>query len=134
MNDKQILKNKKNLLPGSGVSYHQFDKPQKDILNTFISPLKKGCIVFTTKEMTALCPLTSFPDQYSVEITYVPNKLCIESKSAKHYFGAFRDYQGFIEMIAQKIYDDWFEVLQPKELIVNLVMNPRGGVAIEVNI
>ncbi len=132
MNDKQVLKDKKKLLPGSGMSYHQFKQPHNKILQLFDTPLKLDSLVeFSTNEMTALCPLTGFPDQYEVHVTYMPKLWCVESKSAKHYFGAFRNYKGFIEKVAQKIFDDWYIVTLPKYLEVKIKMNPRGGVAIE---
>jgi 7-cyano-7-deazaguanine reductase len=82
--------------------------------------------------MTALCPLTSFPDQYDVQVSYIPAEKCIESKSAKFYFGAFRDYGGFIETIAEKILADWMKASGSVDVKVDITMNPRGGVAINV--
>lgn len=131
--DKEAIK---SLAPGSGMSYHQFKTPEPAILQTFDSPITQpnALVEFRTKEMTGLCPLTSFPDQYEVIVSYVPHKKCVESKSAKHYFGAFRDYGGFIETIAQKIFDDWLAVTGAQHLKVDITMNPRGGVAISTTI
>ncbi len=132
MKDKALLRDGKKLLPGSGMSYHKFKKPAGRILQVFKSPLKDGIITFETNEVSALCPLTSQPDWYKVKIEYMPCVWCIESKSAKLYFGAYRDFPGFIETIAQKIYDDWKHSCSPKWLCVTIEMAPRGGIAIKV--
>jgi 7-cyano-7-deazaguanine reductase len=122
----------------SGLSYHQFEEPTWKILQTFENPSIKEShrdlqkITFETKEVTALCPLTGFPDYYHVKITYIPVKKCIESKSAKFYFGAYRDYRGFIETITKKILDDWKKACKPRWIEVNITMNPRGGISINV--
>jgi len=131
--DEELLNDEKALLPGSGISYHQFKQPDKRILRTFEKPGKKDySVVFSTKELTALCPLTGMPDYYTLEITYVPDKKCIESKSAKLYFHSFRDAGMFIEALTNKIADDWEEVCSPKYLKVVNTMNPRGGIPISV--
>lgn len=131
MNDKEMLKNKDKMMPGGGVSWHKFEEPSWKILTTFPSPLKSyGEVTLSTNEMTALCPLTGFPDQYKLFITYVPRRVCVESKSAKFYFGAYRDFPGFLETITQKLFDDFTKAANPIYLKVDLEMNPRGGVAI----
>lgn len=133
MKDSQLIKNSKKMLPGSGLSWHKFKNPDYRILQTFINPAKdESEVTFITDELTSLCPLTGFPDQYILKITYRPKYYCIESKSAKFYFGAFRDYKGFIEKVAEKIYSDWLSACKPEYLKIDLTMNSRGGVAINV--
>lgn len=133
MNDKELLKNKRKLLPGSGLSWHKFKTPDYRILQSFTNPASNASeISFLTNEMTALCPLTGFPDQYTVKLSYIPTRKCIESKSAKFYFGAFRDYPGFIEQIAEKIFMDWIIASDPQSIRLEITMNQRGGVAIQV--
>ena len=36
--DEKLLNDDKAILPGSGISYHQFKKPDSRILKTFESP------------------------------------------------------------------------------------------------
>jgi len=131
--DEQLLNNAESLLPGSGIPFHQFKEPDSRILGTFDSPEKKlFTVVFSTKELTALCPLTGMPDYYTLEISYIPNKKCIESKSAKFYFHSFRDTGMFIEALTNKIADDWYNVCMPRYLKVTNTMNARGGIPITV--
>lgn len=132
MKDKDLLRDKSKLLPGSGLSWHAFKSPSAEILNCFDNPGVTGTVTVSTDELTALCPLTSFPDQYTVTISYVPDKRCVESKSAKFYFGSFRNFQGFIEALAVRMYNDWAAACSPKELVVDIVMKSRGGVVIRV--
>jgi len=132
--EEKLLEDEKALLPGSKVKWYQFSEPKKEILRTFPSPKPEAEfeVVIETEEMTALCPLTGHPDFYYVKVSYVPDKLCVESKSIKFYFGAFRNYNGFIETIANKILDDLVEVLKPRKASVCIRMKPRGGIPITV--
>ncbi len=128
------------LKPGGGISYHQFEEPSSNILQTFPAPTaippitdRGHTITFSCdQEITALCPLTGQPDFYSVVITYQPHELCIESKSAKLYFGSYRNVKGFIEELALRMLTDWVKVCSPKFIRITLTMAPRGGIAIEV--
>jgi len=134
MDEKDLLNNDKSLLPGGGISWHQFKEPDSRILRTFNNP-KPGLdyeVIFSTQELTALCPLTSMPDFYTLRISYVPNLKCIESKSAKFYFHSYRNYGAFIETLANKIADDWQKVCSPNHLKVELTMAARGGIPITV--
>ena len=132
--EQKLLNDKAALLPGGGLSWHQFKEPDPRILRTFDNPNKKNSytIKISTTELTALCPLTSFPDYYSLLIDYSPDQKCIESKSAKFYFHSFRNYGGFIETLANKIADDWVRVCDPRRLKIELTMNARGGIPITV--
>jgi len=132
--DAELMNDDKAILPGSGISYHQFKEPNARILKTFDSPNKElpFTIVFSTKELTALCPLTGMPDYYTLEISYVPAEKCIESKSAKFYFHSFRDAGMFIEKLTNKIADDWRAACAPQYLKVTNTMAARGGIPITV--
>jgi len=132
--EEKLVNDDKALLPGSGITWHQFSEPDYRILKTFDNPKKEMpfTIEFSTKELTALCPLTSMPDFYDLKISYIPALKCIESKSAKFYFHSFRSYGAFIETLANKIADDWVKACSPKYLKVDLTMNARGGIPINV--
>jgi len=132
--EQKLLEDSKAMEPGSGVSFHQFKEPDARILKTFDSPEQtlSFIVTFSTKELTALCPLTSMPDYYMLEIEYMPNQLCIESKSAKFYFHSFRDAGMFIEALTNKIADDWNKICKPKYLKVTNTMAARGGIPITV--
>ena len=45
---------------------------------------------FTVPEFTSLCPLTGQPDFATITIRYVPDGYCVEMKSLKLYFFAYR--------------------------------------------
>ncbi len=112
--------------------YHNF--PHKGIIECFLSPTSEDyTVVFETEEFTSLCPKTGQPDFGSIEISYRPNKLCIESKSLKLYLFAFRGFQGFMESITNKIAEDLAEACQPKWLLVVGNYAKRGGVGIQIS-
>ena len=45
-------------------------------------------IKFNCPEFTSLCPITGQPDFATIYISYIPDKLCVESKSLKLTFSA----------------------------------------------
>lgn len=89
-------------------------------------------IEFDCPEFTSLCPVTGQPDFAHITITYVPDALCIESKSLKFYLGSFRNVGMFHEEITNRILDEVIAVCRPRRATVRGRMNPRGGIAIEV--
>ncbi len=91
-------------------------------------------ITFETSEFTSLCPITGQPDFGTIKIEYIPDTLCVESKSLKLYLFAFRQTGTFYEEIVNRIYTDLFETLKPRRLIVNGDFTPRGGILSSVKI
>jgi 7-cyano-7-deazaguanine reductase len=91
-------------------------------------------ITFETSEFTSLCPITGQPDFGTIKIEYIPDTLCVESKSLKLYLFAFRQTGTFYEEIVNRIYSDLFETLKPRRLIVNGDFTPRGGILSSVKI
>lgn len=87
-------------------------------------------VTFETKEFTSVCPKTGQPDYAEVEITYIPDEKCIESKSLKFYLWSFRDYGGYSEQIASKIVDDIVFAINPKIVTVIVKQNIRGGLSL----
>lgn len=85
-----------------------------------------------TREFTSLCPKTGQPDFAEIDIKYIPNKLCVESKSLKLYLFSYRNTGSFMETIVNQIADDLFALMQPKQLTVVGEFAPRGGIAIIV--
>ena len=49
----------------------------------------------TIPEFTCLCPMTGQPDFATLELEYVPDRLCIELKALKLYIWSFRDRGAF---------------------------------------
>jgi len=130
---KELLSDKNSLLPGSGLTWFQIDEPCADILRTFENPSDLEYeVILSSEELTAMCPLTGFPDFYNLEITYSPDKKCIESKSFKFYIGSFREAGMFIETLTNKIANDIMIACNPNYLCVSNTMKARGGVPITV--
>ena len=82
-------------------------------------------------EFTCLCPKTSQPDFASLEISYIPDQLLVESKALKLYLFSYRNQGIFHEFVTNKIANDLQEILKAKVLIVKGDFMPRGGIAIK---
>ena len=99
-------------------------------LETFAAPRTVTDVSMTSDEVTAVCPVTGQPDQYTVTIRYTPNALCIESKSLKLYFQQFRNEGIFCEAFAARIARDVMDTIKPVRVTVNVVQKARGGITI----
>ena len=104
-------------------------EPSKD-LETFSNPRPENdfSISIRIPEFTCLCPLTGQPDFASIEIQYVPDKLCLELKALKLYFWSYRDHGAFHEAVTNKILSDLVSSISPRFMRVNAEFNVRGGV------
>lgn len=119
---------------GSGRTSYAFEEPSAAILEAFPNqyPDRDYQIRFEHPEFTSLCPKTGQPDFATIEITYIPDRLCIETKSLKLYFTAFRNHGAFMETITNKILDDLVAVCKPRQMQVVALFNPRGGTSLTV--
>lgn len=97
-----------------------------DRLETFPAP-KVESVRFVTHEVTSFCPVTRQPDIYTVDIEYTPKDKCVESKSLKLYLGSFRDEGIFGEALAATVADDLFRIIEPEDITVKTIQQPRGG-------
>lgn len=88
-------------------------------------------ISFRADEFTHLCPVTGQPDFGSLEIRYVPDRKCIETKSLKLYLMGFRDVKSFDERLVVQMATDIFEQLKPRMLSVVGKFKSRGGISVE---
>lgn len=102
------------------------NQPSKE-LDLFPAPAHVTLVRFTSDELTSFCPVTEQPDFNSVEIEYVPDKWCVESKSLKLYLWTFREERIFGEGLASTIANDIAEKLSPHYCKVILKQNMRGG-------
>lgn len=104
-----------------------------DHVETFPAP--EGCtrVVFTTDEVTSLCPVTGQPDISSVRIDYVPDRRCIESKSLKMFLWGFRNREVFAEALAVAIADEVWETVEPVSVDVVVTQHVRGGIVTETH-
>ncbi len=85
-------------------------------------------IEFTIPEFTAVCPKTGLPDFGSIYIEYSPKEKCLELKSLKEYFLAFRNIGIFHENVVNKVLEDLVAAVDPYYLKVVGDYNVRGGV------
>ena len=83
---------------------------------------------FTAPEFTCLCPITGQPDFGEIRVTYVPDELCIELKSLKLYFFAYRQRGVFYEAATNQILDDLVAACRPRRMTVVGDFTPRGGI------
>jgi len=113
---------------------HYPDSPDEARLETFENAYQRRdyWITFDCPEFTARCPITNQPDFGKIQIRYIPDKRCIESKSLKLYLFSYRNYGTFHEEAVNRILDDIVAACQPRRAIVAGDFNPRGGIAIKV--
>ena len=114
----------------SVVTPEQVENPRL-ILDRFPNPRPERDfeIKFVFPEFTSVCPVTSQPDFATITITYVPNEYCVEMKSLKLYFFAYRNKGIFYEGVTNTILDDLVAVLQPRRMTVVGEFAVRGGTA-----
>lgn len=108
----------------------------RSILETFPNPRPQRDyeIRFVFPEFTSICPVTSQPDFATITLTYVPDRHCVEMKSLKLYYYAFRNKGMFYESVSNQLADDLIAVLQPRRLTLVADFNVRGGTAGTVTI
>lgn len=88
-------------------------------------------VKFNCPEFTSLCPITGQPDFAAIYISYIPDKLMVESKSLKLYLFSFRDHGDFHEDCVNTIMKDLIKLMSPKYIEVWGKFLPRGGLSID---
>src|SRR5438445_12902768 len=78
-------------------------------------------------EFTSICPKTGLPDFGTITIRYRPDKLCLELKSLKGYFTAYRNLGIFYEHAVNRILRDIVKACQPVSARVTGEFTARGG-------
>jgi 7-cyano-7-deazaguanine reductase len=99
-------------------------------LETFASPelARDYTIRMQIPEFTCLCPRTGQPDFATLDLEYVPDRLCVELKSLKLYIWSFRDRGAFHEAVTNEIADHLETTLRPRFLRLTARFNVRGGI------
>ena len=122
-------------LLGTNETDYRYDDPAEKMLETFPNafPDADYFIRYEFPEFTSLCPKTGQPDFAKIFIEYIPNHLCLETKSIKLYFFAFRNFGAFMESITNKILRDMVRACNPKQFRIRATFNPRGAVGLEVD-
>lgn len=114
-----------------GRSEHRLPaSPDEAVLETFPNrnPGRNYTIHLSTTDFSSLCPVTGQPDSAHIEILYIPDKKCVETKSLKFYLASYRNYPAFNEAIINRILDDLVKVCRPRQIIVRGRFSPRGGI------
>jgi len=105
-------------------------RPSKKILATFPNPQpdRDYTIRMRIPEFTCLCPKTGQPDFATLQLEYVPDRLCVELKSLKLYVWSFRGEGAFHEAVTNRILDDLASLLDPRFMRLTAEFNVRGGI------
>ncbi|MDQ3001270.1 MAG: preQ(1) synthase [Fibrobacterota bacterium] len=94
----------------------------------FQYPSTDTSIEVSIPEFTCICPKTGLPDFATLQITYTPEKLCLELKSLKEYIMGFRDLGIFHEHVVNRVLGDCVKACAPKRMEIKGVFNARGGI------
>ncbi len=108
----------------------QLSEP-RSILEAFANPRPQRDfeIKFVFPEFTSVCPVTGQPDFATITLIYVPDQLCVEMKSLKLYYLAYRNKGIFYEGVVNTILDDLIAALKPRSMTVIGDFAVRGGTA-----
>ena len=100
------------------------------ILATFPNPApgRDYVIAHTHHEFTSMCPITGHPDFAAITVRYVADKTCVELKSLRLYFHAYRNQGIFFEAVTNQICDDLGALLRPRQLTIVADWKGRGGI------
>lgn len=103
----------------------------RTILESFANPRPQRDyqVKFVFPEFTSMCPVTGQPDFATITVDYIPGRRCVEMKSLKLYFLAYRNKGIFYEAVVNTILDDLVAVLQPRRMTVIGDFAVRGGTA-----
>lgn len=104
--------------PASGLIVFENPARGRDYVITHVAP-----------EFTSRCPVTGQPDFGTVIVEYVADELCVELKSLKLYFQAFREQGIYYEAVTNRILDELVAALSPRRMKVETRWNPRGGMS-----
>jgi 7-cyano-7-deazaguanine reductase len=101
-----------------------------EALETFANPAphRDYTIRMTLPEFTCLCPKTGQPDFATLELEYVPDRLCLELKALKLYIWSFRDRGTFHEAVTNEIVDKLSSAVDPRFMRLTAKFNVRGGI------
>jgi 7-cyano-7-deazaguanine reductase len=114
-----------------GRSEHRLPaSPDEAALETFPNrtPGRNYTIHLSQPDFSSLCPVTGQPDAAHIEIYYIPDQLCVETKSLKFYLASYRNHASFNEVIVNRILDDLVKACSPRQAVVRGRFAPRGGI------
>lgn len=120
-----------SLLGNQGTVYPSTYSPE--LLETFENkhPNRDYMVKFNCPEFTSLCPMTGQPDFAAIYISYIPDRLMVESKSLKLYLFSFRNHGDFHEDCINIIMNDLISLMNPRYIEIWGKFTPRGGISID---
>lgn len=135
MSDQQI--DLRDVDPGEAGDYtdeHAAAGIDADLpdLDTFPNQFSGYAITIVNPEYTSICPKTGLPDFGTVTICYEPDRSCLELKSLKLYFLAYRNLGIFYENAVNCILRDVVAACDPVRAEVHGEFTPRGGLSTTV--
>lgn len=80
-------------------------------------------------EFTSVCPKTGLPDHGTLTLRYTPDEHCLELKSLKMYWLAYRNLGIFQENVVNKFLRDVVRAAEPLRAEVIGDFTPRGGIS-----
>ena len=84
-------------------------------------------ISISMPEYTSICPKTGLPDFGTMTLRYRPDRQCLELKSLKMYFQAYRNIGIFYENAVNCILRDIVAACDPLSAKVTGEFSSRGG-------
>lgn len=119
---------------GSQGTDYKFTTPSVGMLETFPNQNahRNYGVSHECTEFSSLCPMTGQPDFAEIHIRFVPDELCVETKSLKLYLFAFRSHGAFMETLTNKIHDDLVAAMAPRSISVSSMFRSRGGIQTSV--
>ena len=132
-------------IPELRDQYESLDQPLKILDENTINaqclltfeyeyPEQDTQVMVDTDEFTAVCPWTGLPDYGTLEISYVPERSCIELKSLKYYLLSYRDVGIVQEHAVNRILNDLVASCQPRSMTITLDYKVRGGIHTSVSV
>jgi len=98
------------------------------------APERDYTIRMRIPEFTCLCPKTGQPDFATLDLEYVPDRLCVELKALKLYIWSFRDRGAFHEAVTNEIHWKLVQATSPRYLKLRARFKVRGGIYTDVTV
>ena len=89
-----------------------------------------GIDSFSSNLLRSNCEITNQPDWANISVFYSSDKYILNTSSFLKYIISFRNHQEFHEPTCERIYNDLYNILQPKKLTVICQYTRRGGIDI----
>lgn len=96
------------------------------------NPERDYWITLDCPEFTSLCPVTGQPDFAKIQIRYIPDRNCVETKSLKFYLASYRNRPSFNEEVVNRILSDLVAATDPRRMVITGKFGSRGGIALSV--